>query len=170
MTIEFTYTSAREQLATLLDRVTKDREVVIIQRRGEEEVAMIAASELESLLETAYLLRSPANAERLISALGRALKGEGEPQGIASLRRELKLEPEGTAGSVPARIHRGLAILGGNRPQAGAESNRSDRGDFTGPLYRFWKARAAEIPGAGRLVTKTDPRAPDCISGTGRAD
>jgi antitoxin YefM len=80
-------------LAKLLDHVTHNREVVIIQRRGEEEVAMIAASELESLLETAYLLRSPANAERLISALGRALKCEGEPQGIASLRRELKLEP-----------------------------------------------------------------------------
>jgi len=73
MTIQTTYSQARGMLAKLMDRVTHDREVVIIQRRGEEDVAMIAASELEALLETAYLLRSPANAERLLSALGRAL-------------------------------------------------------------------------------------------------
>ena len=93
MTIKTTYTQARAGLAKLLDQVTHHREVVIIQRRGEEEVAMIAASELVSLMETAYLLRSPANAERLLSALGRALKGEGEPQSLEILRRELGLEP-----------------------------------------------------------------------------
>ena len=91
MTIEFTYTSAREQLASLLDRVTKDREVVIIQRRGSEDVAMISADELASLTETAYLLRSPQNAERLLSALGRALKNEGTPQTLDELRREVNL-------------------------------------------------------------------------------
>jgi antitoxin YefM len=64
----------------------------VIHRRGEEEVAMIAASELESLLETAYLLRSPANAERLLSALGRALKNEGEPQSVDLLRQGLGLD------------------------------------------------------------------------------
>jgi antitoxin YefM len=74
MTIQTTYTQARAELARLLDQVTHDREIVVIQRRGEEEVAMIAASELESLLETAYLLRSPANAGRLLTTLGRALK------------------------------------------------------------------------------------------------
>lgn len=93
MTIQTTYTQARASLAKLLDRVTQDREIVVIQRRGEEEVAMIAASELASLMETAYLLRSPANAERLLTALGRALKGEGEPQSIESLRSEVNLEP-----------------------------------------------------------------------------
>lgn len=93
MTIQITYTQARDGLAKLLDRVNHDREVVVIQRRGEEDVAMIAASELESLMETAYLLRSPANAERLLSALGRALKGEGTPQSLENLRREIDLEP-----------------------------------------------------------------------------
>ena len=92
MTIEFTYSSAREQLATLLDRVTKDREVVIIQRRNGEDVAMIAADELASLTETAYLLRSPQNAERILSALARALKNEGKPQNIDDLRYEAGLE------------------------------------------------------------------------------
>jgi antitoxin YefM len=87
MTVEFTYTTAREKLASLLDRVTKDREVIIIQRRGSEDVAMIAADELASLTETAYLLRSPQNAERLLSALGRALKNEGTAQSLDELRR-----------------------------------------------------------------------------------
>jgi antitoxin YefM len=94
MPVEFTYSSAREQLATLLDRVTKDREVVIIQRRGGEDVAMIAADELTSLTETAYLLRSPQNAERILSALARALKNEGGPQDIDDLRRGVGLEDE----------------------------------------------------------------------------
>ena len=92
MTIEFTYTSAREQLATLLDRVTKDREVIIIQRRGSEDVAMISADELASLTETAYLMRSPENAERILSALARALKNQGKSQNMDDLRREVGLE------------------------------------------------------------------------------
>ena len=92
MTIQTTYTQARAGLAKLLDQVTQNREVVIIQRRGEEEVAMIAASELKSLMETAILLRSPANAERLLTALGRALKNEGEPLSVDELRREVKLD------------------------------------------------------------------------------
>ena len=92
MTIHITYTQAREGLAKLLDQVTHNREVVVIQRRGEEEVAMIAASELESLMETAYLLRSPANAERLLSALGRALKNQGDFQTVEALRGEVNLE------------------------------------------------------------------------------
>lgn len=92
MTIQTTYTQARAGLAKLLDQVTHNREVVVIQRRGEEDVAMIAASELESLMETAFLLRSPANAERLLSALSRALKNDGSPQTIEELRPETGLE------------------------------------------------------------------------------
>lgn len=92
MTIHTTYTQARDGLAKLLDAVNHNREVVIIQRRGEEEVAMIAASELQSLMETAYLLRSPANAERLLSALGRAMKNETHPITLDALRREIQLD------------------------------------------------------------------------------
>ena len=94
MTIEFTYTSARQQFATLLNRVTKDREVIIIQRRNEEPVAMIAADELATLTETAYLLRSPENAERILSALGRALKNEGEMTSLDELRAEVGFDGE----------------------------------------------------------------------------
>jgi antitoxin YefM len=92
MTIHTTYTQARAKFANLLDQVANQREIVIVQRRGEEDVAMIAAAELESLTETAYLLRSPKNAERLLSALGKALKEEGATLEIPELRREVGLE------------------------------------------------------------------------------
>lgn len=94
MTIQTTYTQARAQLASLLDEVTNNREVVIIQRRGAEDVALIAADELSSLLETAHLLRSPANAERLLTALARVRQHSGTPQSIADLRREVGLAEE----------------------------------------------------------------------------
>jgi antitoxin YefM len=92
MAIQTTYTHARARLAFLMDEVTKNREVVIIQRRGSEDVAMIAADELTGILETAHLLRSPTNAERLLSALDRVRKGTGTPQTIDELRSEIGFE------------------------------------------------------------------------------
>ncbi len=68
MPVETTYTSLRENLASMLDRVIDDREVVVVKRRGFEDVALISASELAGLEETAYLLRSPKNARRLLAA------------------------------------------------------------------------------------------------------
>lgn len=92
MTIQTTYTQARAQLASLLDEVTNNREIVIIQRRGEEDVALIAADELAGLLETAHLLRSPKNAERLLTALARARERTIAPQTIDELRREVGVD------------------------------------------------------------------------------
>ena len=89
MTLETTFTIARANLARLCDRVTEERETVIITRRGRAEVALIAADELASLEETAHLLRSPENARRLLTALNRALLRIEQPQTVASLRREL---------------------------------------------------------------------------------
>ncbi len=86
MTIQITYTNARARLAKLLDLVTQDREIVIIQRRGGEDVAMISAEELSSILETAYLLRSPQNAEQLLSAFARGLKNHPAPRTVDELR------------------------------------------------------------------------------------
>jgi antitoxin YefM len=48
--------------------------------------------ELRSLIETAHLLRSPKNAERLLQALARAQQGKGRPQSIAKLRRDVGLD------------------------------------------------------------------------------
>jgi antitoxin YefM len=92
MAIQTTYTQARASLATLLDQVTKNREVVIIKRRGGEDVAMITADELAGILETAHLLRSPVNAKRLLTALDRVRKQSGTPQTIEDLRTEVGFE------------------------------------------------------------------------------
>jgi antitoxin YefM len=92
MTIQTTYTQARSNLARLFDQVTDDREVVIIKRRSGEAVALIAADELSSLLETAHLLRSPANVQRLLAALARVAEQVIPPQTIAELRREVGLD------------------------------------------------------------------------------
>ena len=66
MTIQTSYTNARQNLANLLDEVTLNQEVVIVNRRGKDDVAMISASELNSLSETAHLFLSPKNAKRLL--------------------------------------------------------------------------------------------------------
>ncbi len=89
--MEFSYTEARARLAHLLDRATEDREIVRIRRRGHEPVALVAAEELEGLLETAHLLRSPRSARRLLAALRRAAKGAGRARSVASLRRGVGL-------------------------------------------------------------------------------
>ncbi len=89
MAIETNYTQARTQLATFLDNVIDHQEVVIVNRRGKEPVAMIAAAELTSLMETAYLLRSPQNAKRLLAALQRAKSGKGLPLSLDQLRRKV---------------------------------------------------------------------------------
>lgn len=92
MITQLTYTQARAKLAALFDKVINDREVVIIRRRGAEDVALISAAELTSLMETAYLLRSPKNAERLLTALARAQREMLPPQSVEELRREVGLD------------------------------------------------------------------------------
>jgi prevent-host-death family protein len=91
MPVQTTCTQARARLAALLDDVVNNRDIVIIQRHGGEDVALIAADELQSLLETVHLLRSSANAERLLAALTRARQRNGTPQSIDDLRREVGL-------------------------------------------------------------------------------
>lgn len=73
-----TYTEARENLASIWDKTVSSREPVVISRRGAESVVMLPLEEWEGVTETAHLLRSPANARRLLSALLRAEKGEGK--------------------------------------------------------------------------------------------
>jgi antitoxin YefM len=94
MAIETTYTQARANLKSLLDEVALNHEQVIIRRRDGDDVALIAADELSVLLETAHLLRSPKNAERLLNALRRAQKREGRPESLQQLRASLGLDAE----------------------------------------------------------------------------
>lgn len=88
MSLEVSYSEARSNLASLMDQVTDDCEVVVIKRRGHKKVAMIDADELASLMETEHLFRSPKNAERLISALEETRNGEGEKITVEDLRKE----------------------------------------------------------------------------------
>ena len=94
MAIQTTYTNARANLAKLCNEVAANREIVIINRRGNEDVALVAADELSSLIETAHLLRSPKNAQRLLAALNRARSRRLKPHSVAKLRREMKLAQE----------------------------------------------------------------------------
>ncbi len=91
MAMKTSYSHARENLASLWDQVEDSREAAVIQRRGHEDMALIPADELESLRETAYLLRSPQNAARLLAALTRARRGRTKPADLRALRRELGL-------------------------------------------------------------------------------
>jgi antitoxin YefM len=84
-----TYTHLRENLAGILDDVIDQQEVVIVRRKGARDVALIPASELAGLIETAHLLRSPKNARRLRAALRRAETGKLQPGSPNELRRDI---------------------------------------------------------------------------------
>jgi antitoxin YefM len=72
-----TYSSARANLARTMDRVCEDHEALIITRNGEQAVVMLSLEDYRSLEETAYLLRNPANAKRLLSAMAQLDAGKG---------------------------------------------------------------------------------------------
>jgi antitoxin YefM len=75
-----TYTEARENLAKTIQRVCRDHDPIIITRKREDSVVMISLDDYDSLTETAYLLKSPKNARRLLAALGELEQGEGQPR------------------------------------------------------------------------------------------
>jgi len=89
---ETSYSAARARLATLCDEVAEGTEPIYITRRGAPTVALIAASELRGLEETAHLLRSPTNAARLLAAMSRAKKGHGKRLNVDQLRNRAGLE------------------------------------------------------------------------------
>jgi antitoxin YefM len=79
-----TYSAARENLASTIDRVCEDQAPVVITRNRDQAVVMLSLAEYESLQETAYLLRSPANARRLLAAVDTLKRGKG-------IERKIKL-------------------------------------------------------------------------------
>jgi antitoxin YefM len=82
-------TAARQDFFQMLDRIAKEREICIINRPDGENIALIPESDLNSLLETVYLFRSPANARRLLDALDEVKSGKIVPQSIEDLQLEL---------------------------------------------------------------------------------
>ena len=87
-----TYSTARDHLAEVWDKTVSTREPVIVSRLGAESIVMLPLEEWEGLQETAHLLRSPTNARRLLAALNRLDRGEGEvlPVEAMALRSGLK--------------------------------------------------------------------------------
>ncbi len=82
-----TYTAARESLASTMDRVCMDHDPVIITRNRDQAVVMISLEDYESLEETAYLLRSPANARRLLDSISDLKESGGITKSIDELMK-----------------------------------------------------------------------------------
>jgi antitoxin YefM len=78
-----TYSSARANLASTMNRVCEDHEALIITRNGEQSVVMLSLEDYNALEETAYLLRNPTNAKRLLSAIGQLNAGKGAERELA---------------------------------------------------------------------------------------
>lgn len=72
------YSESRAHYAEVLDGVVDDREEVVITRAGHDPVVIVSLADYESLRETAYLMRSPANARRLLDAMERLEAGNGQ--------------------------------------------------------------------------------------------
>ncbi len=80
-----TYTAARENLASTMDRVCEDHAPVIITRNRDQAVVMMSLEDFESLEETAYLLRAPANAKRLLESMDNLNQKKGTRQKLSDL-------------------------------------------------------------------------------------
>lgn len=78
-----TYSSARANLARTMDRVCENHEPLIVTRSGEQSVVMLSLEDFQSLEETAYLLRNPSNAKRLLSAAAQLAAGKGVERELA---------------------------------------------------------------------------------------
>jgi antitoxin YefM len=89
---ETSLATAQENLLQIIDQVAQKGQVFIIDRPNEENVALIAEADLNSLIETVYLFRSPANARRLLDALDEMKTGKIVPQSIEDLKKELGVD------------------------------------------------------------------------------
>lgn len=94
MVTKTTYSNARERFSSLWDEAISTREPIFITRRGADDVALISADELNSMMETIHLLHSPENARRLLTALNRAYEDNTKPSSLEELKRELGIEQE----------------------------------------------------------------------------
>lgn len=74
------YSESRKRYAEVLDSVVNDREEVVITRAGHEPAVIVSLDDYESLKETAFLLRNPANARRLLGSIEELEAGRGEPR------------------------------------------------------------------------------------------
>lgn len=78
-----TYSSARANLAQTMTRVCEDHTPLIITRNSDQSVVMLSLQDYNALEETAYLLRNPANARRLLSAVSQLQSGQGKARKLS---------------------------------------------------------------------------------------
>ena len=93
MPTDTTYTHLRENLAGILDEVIDQQEIVIVRRKGARDVALIPASELAGLVETAHLLRSPTTPVDCLRRCGVPKTDKVRPTSVRELRREILSGP-----------------------------------------------------------------------------
>jgi antitoxin YefM len=91
LTKTVSYSEAREKLASLMDEIEETLDPVIITRRGHQNMVLIAQDELSALQETAHLLRSPANAKRLLEALDRSHSGKRQEMTLDALEQKSRI-------------------------------------------------------------------------------
>ena len=143
-----------------------------MSRRGAKDVAFVSAEELSSLLETAHLLRSPKNAERLLAALGRAKSGKTRPKTVAALHRSWVLAKKdkdqsrakpGTGSCLFSRSSSRTCAIG-SRPISRVALKALDlieavMRDPSPPR----EARTAQTRGRRNVVEAVNSRAPACV-------
>ena len=117
---EITYSKARAELASVLEEVEQNRSIVVINRRGHEGVALIAAQELSSMLESLHLMRSPNNAQWLLESMAEADNGDVIAiDDVDALARNLGLER--TEDYIDAEIPQGFNLLDPETTQNGSQ-------------------------------------------------
>ena len=112
------YTESRARYAEVLDSVVNDREEIVITRAGHEPVVVMSLADFESLRETAYLMRSPANARRLLDAMERLEAGEGNST--------IWSTPTDDAVGLGSQRLGGLSLVAGPGPQGVEACQRVD--------------------------------------------
>jgi antitoxin YefM len=166
MAVETTYTNLRDRLASVLDQVADNQEVVIVRRRGAKDVALIPAEELAGLMETAHLLRSPKNARRLLTALERAKHGGGKPQSLENCTGRWDLSrPAEREALFQVEFRENLTVLGQDRPQDSPPHSGTGRSGDERSLHGHRQARAFEVRAGRLLVAPNHPRTPAGIPG-----
>ena len=90
--IKLSYSEAKAKFASLWDRIIDEQQMAVLQRKGKEDVVMMPASEARSLLETALVLGTPANARRLFASIDRAEMGQVLPVDLDELRERYGLQ------------------------------------------------------------------------------
>ena len=88
-----TYTVAREKLATTMDQVCEDRTPIVITRNRDQAVVMLSLEDYNALEETAYLMRSPANARRLLASIHELESGKGRVRKLRANTASLSATP-----------------------------------------------------------------------------